>query len=222
MNEDILHLSILTACFLTSFGIAELGYHVLKVKAELTRKFVHVVTGFLSLLFPVLLDNHWLVLLLCSSFAALLILSLRLGFLQSINAIDRKSAGSLAYPVSVYLCYLAFDHFNKQHLYFYLPILTLAICDPIAALTGKRWPLGKYTLLKENKTLLGSSMFLLSSCLLSIFLLNAFTALSFPLILAYALFIALVSCIAEAITGKGYDNISIPLAVLTVLAFIQP
>ena len=208
MTRDLWNTIILASSFLLLFGIAEFIYHKLHVRAELTRKLVHVMTGLLTLLFPVMLNNHWLVLLLCTAFAVILVLSLRFNLLNSVNAIDRKSVGSLAYPVAVYGCYLAYEYGGKEYLFYYLPILTLAICDPIAAITGKRWPIGKYKVGKDNKTMMGSAMFLLSALVLSIAFGQNWLA---------ALTIATVATLAEAVSPRGLDNISIPASVIGVL-----
>src|SRR5438309_317623 len=111
MSKEILNTIILASSFLALFGVAEVLYHFFKVRAEFTRKIVHVGTGLLSLLFPLMLSNHWYVLFLCASFGLILVLSLKFNLLKSINAIDRESVGSLAYPVSVYCSYLAFDYY---------------------------------------------------------------------------------------------------------------
>lgn len=215
MNTDIFNTIILAVSFLALFGAAELLYHKLKVKVELTRKLVHVGTGLITLLFPVMLSSHWFALLLCSSFAVILIASLKFDLLKSINAIERESVGSIAYPVSVYGCYLAFDHFNHQHIYFYLPILILAICDPVAALTGKKWPIGKYKVGKDNKTMMGSGMFFLTALTL-ILILSAFTGTEEVTIktFVWAGIIAFNSAVTEALSRRGYDNITIPASVL--------
>lgn len=222
MTQDWIYTGILTASFLVLFGIAELLFHFLKVKAELTRKLVHVGTGALTLLFPVLLNNHWLVLLLCISFAVILICSLRWKLLPSINAIDRVSIGSLAYPVSVYCCYLLFDSKNQDFVWFYAPILILAICDPIAALMGKRFPIGRYTIGSDTKTLMGSGMFLLSAvivyCALVVFLSPGMTVGQW---FWSALLVSVFSCVAEAFSGKGTDNLTIPAAVALALLITE-
>ena len=218
MNRDILNTLLLGGCFLALFAVGELLYHRFKVKAELTRKLIHFGTGLLTLLFPVLLGNHWLVLLLCGTFAVILIVSLRCNLLQSINAIDRQSIGSLSYPVSVYCCYRAFDHFGQQYLYFYLPVLILAICDPIAALTGKKWPVGPYRVRSERKSLLGSGMFFLTAFALAVAL-PAALGHPFPAaaLLLHAVVIAAVSAFTEGVSTKGSDNLTIPAAVLLVM-----
>jgi len=97
--KDIINTGILAFSFLALFGIAEILYHKVNVKAEWTRKLVHFGTGILTLLFPVMLNDHLYVFFLCASFALLLLASLRFNRLKSIHAIDRKSYGSISYPV---------------------------------------------------------------------------------------------------------------------------
>lgn len=225
MKQDILNTLILALSFLALFGIAEWIHHTFKVKAEYTRKLVHFGTGILTLLFPILLNNHWLVLFLCASFALILLVSLKFNLLRSINGIDRKSYGSLAYPLAVYLAYLAYDWgkinlsiYGKGYILFYLPILILAICDPLAALTGKRWQYGKYKIGLETKTLMGSGMFFICAFILSLCFLLIDPSLHFSLrILVVALVIAIITTLTEAFSKNGLDNLFIPLAGIIAL-----
>jgi dolichol kinase len=204
------------------FALAEAGYHFLKIKAERTRKFAHLTTGMLALLFPVMLQSHWSVLLLCFSFFILLQLSLKFNFLKSINDIHRESAGSLAYPVSVYGCYLVFCFFDRQYFYFYLPVLILAISDPLAAIVGKQFIGNEISSEKGEKTIMGSSVFFLSAYMLTFVLLMIFRNEKSMLdIFIYAALIALFATIAEAFTGKGWDNITIPAAVLIGVSVLE-
>ncbi len=218
MNQDIFNTLILASSFLVLFSISEFLYRKLNVKVEYTRKFVHIGTGLLTMLFPILLNNHWLVLFLCASFAVILIASFKYKFLESVNAIDRVSVGSLSYPVSVYSCYLAYDYYGQQSILFYLPILILAFCDPIAALTGKRWPLGKYKISTDNKTMMGSSAFLVSAIVV---ILITLSILKVEMNFAHILIVALVATLAEAFSRNGFDNIAIPILVLFTLIIFQ-
>ncbi len=208
MTIDLKNTVILATSFLALFGVAEILYHKFHVKAEITRKFVHAVTGLLTLLFPVMLGNHWLVLLLCAGFALILILSLRFNLIKSINAIDRKSHGSISYPVAVFGCYLAFEYSGNDYDFYYLPILTLAFCDPLAALAGKTWPFGRFKVGSGHKTIVGSAMFFVGTMVLALVLHQSITD---------ALLIAFAATIAEAVTPNGFDNLSIPAAVLILL-----
>jgi phytol kinase len=219
MNTNILNTIILGAAFLLLFGLAELIYHNTKAKVELTRKLVHVGSGLIALLFPVMLSNHWCVLFLSTSFLIILALSSKYKMLQSINGISRYSVGSLAFPIAIYLCYLAFAYYESRIL-FYLPILILAICDPLAALVGKRWPLGKYSTTKESKTLMGSAAFFVSAVLVVLLLMYLLNDNTHYQILV-ALFIALVAAFTEAVSKNGYDNINVPTIVLFAYLITQ-
>jgi len=213
MNSNLINTIWLSASFLSLFALAELLYYKFKVQAEYTRKLVHFGTGILTFLFPVFLTSHWWVLLLCSSFAAILLSSFKFKLLQSINGVDRVTWGSLYYPVAVYGCFLAYE-FNEQKLIlFYLPILILAVCDPLAALAGRRWPLGKYSVKGNQKSFLGSFVFALVAFLICIFFFLNLN-LEISKILAYSMIIAITSSGAEALSNKGFDNLSIPATVL--------
>lgn len=207
----------LSACFLGLFGVSELIHRTTSVKVEHTRKFVHFGTGILTLLFPVFLTSSWSVLCLCTSFAVILLLSLKYQFLPSINAIDRESHGSILYPVAVYTCFLLYEYRGFDLMFFYAPMLVLAIADPMAALFGKRWPKGAFTIGKDTKTLMGCSAFFGSALLILVGLSGLFNLeISFASVYRLIL-VALGATLAEAVSGKGSDNLTIPLAVVLLL-----
>lgn len=209
---------LLASGFLLLFASSELMYHKFKVKPEITRKYVHFLTGFITLLFPFMLNNHWFVLLLCSLFAGLLVLSKVFRFLPSINKISRESVGSFLYPALVYFCYFISDLFGSK-IYFYIPILILAVADPFAAFFGKKWPLGQYTVFGHSKTLVGSTAFFLCSLATVIitFWFNEFIVFK-KIPIAFVL--ALSTTLIEAVSHKGYDNLTIPGTALLILIFL--
>ncbi len=226
MKQDILHSILLSGAFLSLFVVAEVLYHSFKVKAELTRKLVHFGTGILSLSFPLLLSKHWFVLALCASFALILISSLRFNLLKSINAIDRKSYGSLCYPIAVYSCFLIQSWYGKQsnfyggYLIYYLPLLILAISDPLAALVGKRWSWLPYKVGIGTKTMSGSLAFFGSALFISIGAFFAFQiSLSFELLVGSCVLIAAITAVSESVSRNGFDNLFIPLSGSTVVYF---
>lgn len=220
MDSQLIHCLWLGACFLLLFASGELLYHKFGVRAEYTRKLIHIGTGILTLLFPVFLRSHWYVLLLCGSFAVILLVSLKYNLLKSINAIDRKSHGSISYPIAVYSTFLFFDFFSgdaAQKAYFYIPVLTLALCDPIAALGGKRWPWKPYKVGSGTKTMTGSILFFVSATLLSIALLATLSTTSGISLVLLSMCIALVTSVTEALSRNGFDNLLIPFAAILML-----
>jgi phytol kinase len=207
----------LSVAFLVLFALAEILFHFAKVKVEITRKFVHLSSGILTLTFPLWLDSHWQVLVLCTAFAVLLLASKSFGFLKSVNGVDRHTHGSVLFPLSVYLCFHLCIYYGSL-IFFYAPMLVLAISDPLAALFGKRWPKGKYKFFSETKTLVGSSAFYFSAfitvfCLLLYFI-PSLSALHLIILSAMISFFATLS---EALSVKGFDNLFIPLTVAGVL-----
>lgn len=213
---------VLAGLFLCLFGIAELLYYKFRLKARDTRKIVHAGTGLLTMLFPVMIKNHWLVLLLCTSFAVILLISLRYDLLRSVHDVDRVSYGSLWYPAAVYGCYLFYSSYQHGVLFFYLPVLTMAICDPVAAAVGKKWPYGKYRPFHDNKTIMGSAAFFFSSVVLTMVVYYFFSSRDFHLknVLPLSLLIGIPATIAEGISPKGSDNITIPLCVAALLPLL--
>lgn len=223
MNNEILHIIILAAAFLLLFASAELLYHKFHVRAEYTRKYVHSGTGLLTMLFPILLNNHWSVFILCFSFLVILLASLKFNYLPSINAIDRKSYGSIMYPIIVFICFLAWESMrnatltNDTYIFFYLPILIMAFADPAATLIGKSKPMWIFKFGKEQKSFSGTSAFFVVAFILTLIFLFPAQQLPLAICILYAMLIALISAITELICGKGMDNFFIPVSVLLTL-----
>jgi phytol kinase len=221
MLQDLPNIAFLSVAFLTLFALSELLYHKAKVRVEFTRKLVHFGTGLLTMQFPIMLTSHWSVLLLCGSFLVLLIGTLRFNLLKSVNAVERKTYGSLMFPIAVYCCFLAFQWRDGYLTYFYLPIFILAVSDPLAAICGKKWPIGSFKIGSANKTMLGTAVFFISAFLIATIGLYLYDPFSFNMhLIVTALTIALFSTIAEAISGNGYDNFTIPAAVLAAMILV--
>ncbi|WP_241254980.1 phosphatidate cytidylyltransferase [Sphingobacterium sp. DR205] len=223
MKNDLSNMLLLAMLFLLLFALSEILYHRFKIRVEFTRKLVHIGTGIISLLFPILLASHWSVLFLCGVFAVILVLSLKFNLLRSIHAIDRKSAGSLAYPAAVYLCFVTQTYLDDRNIFYYLPLATLAICDPMAALSGKKWPLGPYMVLGAKKTVLGSIAFFISAIVLTFFIWKYAhdSSLDFQE-LTIITTVALMATFAEALSKDGYDNLTIPLSTIVSLYILLP
>ena len=218
MNSNLLNTICLSLLFCVIFTIAEFFYHKRNIKVELTRKFVHASTGLITLSFPFLFTSHWSVLFLAGSFFLILMISMRFNMLPSINAVSRKTWGCVLFPLIIYACFVLYQ-ISGSVMLFYLPILILAICDPVAAMIGIRWPIGEYKTFGKAKTLSGSFGFFLSSMLISIPMLTFSSTLASPLIMLVSISVSSVSAFVEAISHKGYDNATIPASVIAVLLF---
>ena len=223
MKHDIINSLILACLFLSLFALAELLFYKTNMRGKDTRKLVHIITGMLSLLFPLMLSSHWFVLLLCASFGIILYLSIKFKLLRSIHGIDRVSHGSLLYPLAVYGCFLFYKHYQNNYLYFYLPLLTMAICDPVAAIFGERWTYGKFQIFGDTKTLLGCMAFFLSSLVITFGLFYFLLVGKYTLdtMLFATLCVAGAATFTEAISVKGLDNLTIPISVIFILILLH-
>jgi phytol kinase len=208
--QSIINTIIFASIFLLLFASAEFFYHKFKIKAESTRKYVHFVTGIITLFFPKFIDNHWMVMILCGSFLIILLTSLKYQLLPSINAVDRVTHGSLLFPVIIYWCYFVYSIYKLQ-VFYYLPVIILAISDPLAGLLGQRYPFKKYKLFGHYKTLGGSLSFMVSSFLICLISFSISFNLAMNSVLFLSLLIALSTTLTEAMTHKGYDNLTVPL-----------
>lgn len=215
---------VLMVIFLVAISLLlvfnELVYRRLGLKGEFTRKFAHFTATLSTLTFPYLFTSHWYVLILAVFFFVLLFISRNGTQLKSIHDIDRKSLGSYMLPLAIYLAFLIAEKTGNRFL-FILPILILAISDPMAGILGINIKNYNHNIqilgYKSKKTWLGSGSFFLTSFILSLIALY-FNRMAFDLKTFYlSLCIALVSTTAEFLSWWGLDNLFIPLSVVLVL-----
>lgn len=215
---------VLAFVYLLGIGILlifnELNYRRLKVKGEITRKFAHFTATLATVPFPYIFTSHWYVLILAAIFFVVLFVTQYGKQLKSIHDIERKSVGSYLLPFSIYIAFLISCLLNNKFVYI-LPMLILAVCDPMAAILGMSTKKnnGKINLfgMKTTKTVIGSCAFLVTSFIISLIALyfhrGVFDLKTFWL----AMTVSLAGTLAELFSWRGSDNLSIPIAVITVL-----
>ena len=157
--------------------------------------------------------------LICALFFVLLLLSIWLKVLKALNAIERKSHGALLFPVAVFILYAIYNE-QPAYIYFYLPILVLAVSDPLAALIGRKWPIKSFSIFDGIKSVGGMLAFAVSASVLSIVSIELwcdYTALN---TLWYGIAIGISTSLIEAVSVRGLDNLSVPLWVVFILTMI--
>lgn len=222
--------NIIVLSFIYLIGISlllifnELIYRRLNPTGEVTRKFAHFTSVLATVPFPYIFPSHWYILVLALLFSIVLFVTQYSKLLDSIHGIERKSLGSYLLPLAIYFTFLVSDLTGNKFLYI-LPMLILAISDPMAAILGINVTKynGRIKIFgrKLNKTWLGSGAFLVSSFVISIIALyfhrHVFDLKTFWL----ASLMAVTTMFAELISWRGSDNISIPLcAVLILVLFL--
>lgn len=164
-----------------------------------------------------MIDDVLWVGIICGIFLLILNFSKPLGLLPSINAVNRKTYGSILFPLAVFISFVAYTYNDKNLVYFLLPVLTLAISDMAAAIIGKRYPIRSITTFKEKKSIGGYLAFTISCYMIYGYFLYFDWEIS---MLTFIILPPLVAMI-ELVSPKGLDNISIPLSVIIGLIFLN-
>ncbi|SCD20924.1 phosphatidate cytidylyltransferase [Proteiniphilum saccharofermentans] len=200
--------------------INELIYRRLDLEGELTRKFAHLAATLATLPFPYIFPSHWYVLVLALIFGLFLFVTWRSRRLGSIHSIKRKSWGSYLLPLSIYLTFLISDLTSNKFIYI-LPILILAVCDPLAAIFGiniKKMN-GQIKIFGKpiQKTWVGSGTFFVLSFMISLIALYLHLELLNLKTFWLAMTVATAGTFAELVSWRGADNLTVPLSVVLVL-----
>lgn len=183
--------------------------------AETSRKMVHILAGIAVLLSPFLFQTLLPLLLLAVLFTVLNALALKLSRFSGIHATERKTYGTVFYPLAFFVLLLLF--WRRETLALLVGMSLLAIADVCAALAGEkaRSPL-RLPLPGDRKSLQGSlAMFVSSAMLVFIGFAWVGPILGFhpeaSRIIFAVIGIALLATAAEAVSWRGSDNLSVPL-----------
>lgn len=186
---------------------------------EAKRKLLHVGAGLMSLSLPAFFDSTLTVLLALAIVITWMFgvrKSARLGrmFGGVLHDLERKSCGEFCFAVALaWLLIVARD--NPLH--YILPVLILSLADAAAAMVGKyapRLPLGGPA---RGKTMSGCATFFGVSFLTGCIVLVQFAGMPTAPAAAVALLLALNTTVAEAVSHRGLDNVTVPLVAWATL-----
>lgn len=207
-------LTILVACVVAVLGLMSgltMAQRNAVIGAEFARKILHLGVGAVALSLPGLFGSDvWAIALLASGLAILTLFRLQpLLFSQvlgPLKSIDRKSDGDLWFLAGVCLV-LLFSAGEGAPYYGAILILTLA--DAAAAVIGTRYGRVHYSVFRARRSLEGTAAFLLVAWACAAATLSVL-APGVPEIRA-GFAVALISCVAEALSPRGSDNFSVPI-----------
>ena len=215
--SDLRGAVILSSVFVALLVVAELWKRLGNPKPEWTRKLVHTGGGIACLFFPFLIKSPWTVLIMALPLSILFLLGGKLGFLQSLHGVKRKSMGAEYYPAAVFMTFVL----TQGRPWLYLPaVLVLAVADAFAALIGSRYGVVRYEVEDEHKSLEGSLVFLVLAFLAIHLPILLLTDLPRPVCVLAAVLVAALVTGFEAISLRGADNLFVPLAVVVILGKI--
>ena len=220
IDKDIAVYLMITFLFLIILLTGELLHQSFKLKPNYSRMFSHFFAGIISLFFIQLFSSAWYVLALCLQSIIFLIVTKKMGFLDSHHKVSRKTSGSSIFFFGIIMTYLI-SLWSGEKAYFTLPILILTVSDPFAALTGLNYKSGQWTHIltgtNSSKTYIGSFSFFISSSIILFFGLPLFYDINLMCNIIISITISIVVTLVEALSSNGFDNLTIPSSVIVLL-----
>ena len=205
-------------------GLVIIGAKLFEKKGkEASRKFIHIMLGnwwFIAMYF---FTNVWFAVFVPATFVIINYLSYKKDIIKVMERDEQDGLGTVYYAVSLLiLAIVSFGIFNKPSLGL-VPCLVMAYGDGLAAVIGKLIKSKKYKLGESKKSFAGSlTMFIISTLLIGGYLVIDNGAIfwqsaHWPLI---SMMMGFVMTAVEGISGKGWDNITVPLGTLAMLILI--
>jgi len=173
-----------------------------------TRKFVHIFTGLLICFVALFLQSNLPIILFAFTYIFIDLWALKKGKFKSIHP-DKRSYGTIFYAISVLVLAILFWGENKP--LFIITNLIMVIPDAMAALLGEQYARQYFIPLSEKKSAIGAmTMFFLSFIIVFVSL-EYFYDKPISEHVIIALVLSAIATVAELISYRGSDNLSVPL-----------
>lgn len=190
---------------------------------EASRKFIHIMLGNWWIIAMYFFTNVWFAIFVPATFVVINYLSYKKDLIKVMEREQQDGLGTVYYAVALFvLSVISFGVFKQPELGL-VPTLVMAYGDGLAAVIGKSIKSKKYKLSESKKSLAGSlTMFIISTLLI-----GGYLWLMHSTVFWRTTHWPLVACLMgfaitglEAVSGKGWDNITVPLATLAMLILI--
>ena len=219
LAHELLAAALVGAAFLAVFAIAEAWKRLADPPVEWTRKFVHFAGGLVSATFPWVFDSRWTVVGLALTFLGIIWGTRRLGLLESVHGVERRSEGGIWYPLAVLLVFLVG---HDRPVFYLISILALVVSDTLAALVGSMYGRQAYTVESDRRSLEGSAVFLFTTFLATHLPLLLMARLDPVVSVLIGVQVAILVTQFEAISLRGNDNFLVPVTTFYLLLKMTP
>ena len=205
-------------------GLIIVGAKLFEKKGkEASRKFIHIMLGNWWIIAMIFFTNVWFAAFVPATFVIINYISYKKDIIKVMERDEQDGFGTIYYALTLLiLAIISFGISNDPSLGL-VPTLVMAYGDGFAAIVGKLIKSKKYKLGDTKKSFAGSlTMFFISTLLIGGYLIFKHGDIfwqtgHWPLVSCLmAFFITAV----EAISGKGTDNITVPLGTLAMLILI--
>lgn len=194
---------VVTSKFMSKFG------------EEASRKFIHVLLSNVWIIYMLFIDSLVPACILPIAFVIINTLSYKFKLIKSMERKENDGFGTIYYAVSMLvvsiIAYVAGDPRIGA-----TGILIMGYGDGFAAIIGKKIKSKKYRIGKTTKSIAGSLTMFIISLFISFIVLKM---IGVKYLIFDSFGIAVVATILEAISIKGFDNITVPV-ITTILTFL--
>ena len=217
-KDNLLVFSASVFAIITLIIMSEFFFNKKTTTSNFNRKLIHILVGCFASFSPLFFSSNLPSIALALIFIFIDIINVKYQLLKSIESINKLSMGTIFFPISYLIFSLFFWNYTE---FFILSFLILSIADPLASIIGENINEPKvYRVWIDKKSIEGSITFFTTSFL--ILYIGSYLLLPYSLsyILCFSFFIASSATIAELISARGSDNISIPVtSILLMIAF---
>lgn len=194
-----------------------------KMGKEASRKFIHIMLGNWWIIAMYFFTNVWTAMIGPIAFVIINYLSYKNNLIKVMERDEQDGLGTVYYALSLLILVIVAFGIYKQPALGLVPTLVMAYGDGLAAVIGKKIKSKKYKLGETKKSFAGSlTMFVISTLLI-----GAHLAFNLGTTFWLGTHWPIVACLAgfaitalEAVSGKGWDNITVPVATLTLLILL--
>jgi phytol kinase len=203
------------------FGIiggAELLRQWRGYSSNFTRKVIHIGVGMMSWALIFIFTSPWPFVIMCLLFAALLYLDYKFVFFPAMASQDKANKGTVYFPLAAAVCVLAFW---QQPPLMVAALMPLTWGDGLAPVVGRAYGRRAYFVASHMRTVEGSAGFFVFGLLftwLALWLMPGPPAINPATAFLPALIITTATTVAEAISIKGSDNLTITAVALLILS----
>lgn len=190
---------------------------------EFSRKFIHIMLGnwwFIAMYF---FTNVWFAMFVPITFVIINYVSYKKNLIKVMERDKQDGIGTVYYAVALLILTIVSFGIYKEPLLGLIPNLLMAYGDGFAAVFGKLIKSKKYRLGETKKSFAGSTtMFIITVLLIGIYLVLKHNEAFWQTGHWSLITIMMAFCVTaiEAISGRGIDNISVPISTLFMLILI--
>ena len=194
-----------------------------KRSKEASRKFIHIMLGNWWIIAMYFFTNVWVAIIGPLTFVVINYLSYKKNLIKVMERDEQDGLGTVYYAIALLILAIVCFGIFKQPALGLVPTLVMAYGDGLAAVIGKKIKSKKYKLGETKKSFAGSlTMFVISTLLIGTHLWFMHSSIfwqstHWPVITCLAGF-AITAL--EAVSGKGWDNITVPVSTLALLILL--